>query len=1233
MTSILFVGSNQAAAAPLTGTVTISGTPAPGRTITANPEGWEPNSTFSYQWSRSGQAIATTRNVRILDDDVADTIYMVTVTAQKNGFEDGVAQQSITVQTSVPSAPSGLTAVANGRAVQLAWSAPVNTGGMPLYTYRVQYRPTTGGSWKTFAHSDSPATSLTVTGLPGGTDYQFRVSSVNTVGVSIPTSPVTATTAPPDAPTTPGAPTAVAGYSRVTLTWTQPANAAAAAPFAYIVECYRDSGTAIQAPGYPLHQWVRCPSASEGASPTPNAGGQVSYAVTGLPQYYYKFRVTAVNMTGASAVSAESNRLRPNTSAPSRPRNMAGVVASDGMSITLTWNPPANLYGTPLKQYELRWYQNGRYVPLPTDDRGIVPADQPRRYVWTGYERDESSASPLGKNFYLGVFACNVDDVCSSRTRIRVRLGTPRPPTGIQTVGHDGEGYVAWTPGVISSIYGPTAYYEVEYRTGAAGYTRVTAANSNYPAITIPGLTNGKQYDVRVRAVGFNGRATAWLTTTHHTPLKPVAGTGRALGPVGDLTGQTGVERVHLTWTAPAPSADQPAAVDYLIERSNAPTGPWLVVRDGLSTETAVTVGNLRAGSQYYLRVRAINVNGLSAPSVTGPFEPTAATAPGVPTNFFGQASDNAVELSWQRPADDGGAVITAYPIQYREFGTPEWLAVPEDEEDEDESDEDDPADEEEVEAPTSFLFAGLDMDTAYEFRIAASNHAGDSEWSAPIRVTTGILSDPPTGLAAVGRYEAVGLSWTPPVYTGSQPIIGYRIEYRPQNSVQPWSVLDTLSDATMATVRNLVNGQVYDFQVRTVTYVGVSEPAMISATPGGLLVCDPPTNLTGLAGITSAALMWTAPSNAVACEVEDYIVEYRLAGDPTWTAWIEWQHEPSTETAALVEDLIHNSAYEFRVSAYNGAISDPSNVLQLTIDGSYEVPYAPEDVWSEAGYGVATLHWMAPSWDGGTPVVDYTVQVRQATAAVWDVYDDGVSADLQAVLELDPTLNFNCRVAARNVLGRGPYSDAVDCRSLVPPQAPAAPVGLTATAQDQAAALAWTAPSDNGGADITSYLVRYRSSGGSWTEQAVATATPTSVVVSGLANGTAYDFQVAAVNLAGHGAWSSTATATPDDGVVPPPVAPVNVTADVQVGCEQAVVSWSALADAVVDHYAVDYKLSSATAWTTRDAAAGQLSTTIAGLTAGAYDFRVQAVNAKGAGPWSTAVTATVVACLVAPT
>ena len=81
--------------------------------------------------------------------------------------------------------------------------------------------------------------------------------------------------------------------------------------------------------------------------------------------------------------------------------------------------------------------------------------------------------------------------------------------------------------------------------------------------------------------------------------------------------------------------------------------------------------------------------------------------------------------------------------------------------------------------------------------------------------------------------------------------------------------------------------------------------------------------------------------------------------------------------------------------------------------------------------------------------------------------------------------------------------------------------------------ALSWTAPASDGGTAITGYRIvdskRTGQTWSPWVSADQAAAAGTQAVVSGLVNGSAYVFHVAALNEAGQGLFSSSGVlATP---------------------------------------------------------------------------------------------------------
>ena len=103
----------------------------------------------------------------------------------------------------------------------------------------------------------------------------------------------------------------------------------------------------------------------------------------------------------------------------------------------------------------------------------------------------------------------------------------------------------------------------------------------------------------------------------------------------------------------------------------------------------------------------------------------------------------------------------------------------------------------------------------------------------------------------------------------------------------------------------------------------------------------------------------------------------------------------------------------------------------------------------------------------------------------------------------------------------------------------PGAPIGLSALAGDDSVSLSWSAPSFDGGSQLTGYRVyRGTSPGGETLLQ--STGTGTSFADTTALNGTTYYYKVSAENALGEGPLSNEASATPSDLV--PPLEPLPV-------------------------------------------------------------------------------------------
>jgi hypothetical protein len=206
------------------------------------------------------------------------------------------------------------------------------------------------------------------------------------------------------------------------------------------------------------------------------------------------------------------------------------------------------------------------------------------------------------------------------------------------------------------------------------------------------------------------------------------------------------------------------------------------------------------------------------------------------------------------------------------------------------------------------------------------------------------------------------------------------------------------------------------------------------------------------------------------------------------------------------------------------------------------------------------------------------------------------------------------------------PEGVAVSPQAAVPPPAvPAAPTIGSATFGNASATVRWTPPAADGGSAITGYLVRVVDSTGAQVGALrPAEATATSLVVTGLTNGSGYRFQVAAANAAGTGPNSALSAV-----VVPAtvPGAPVIGTAvpGTAGGAVTATAQWNPPANdrgSAVTGYRVRALRISATgtvlATTTSAVQPGSARQLTMTLQTGNYRFTVQAINKAGPGPRS---------------
>lgn len=250
---------------------------------------------------------------------------------------------------------------------------------------------------------------------------------------------------------------------------------------------------------------------------------------------------------------------------------------------------------------------------------------------------------------------------------------------------------------------------------------------------------------------------------------------------------------------------------------------------------------------------------------------------------------------------------------------------------------------------------------------------------------------------------------------------------------------------------------------------------------------------------------------------------------------------------------------------------------------------------------------------------------VANGSARCWGVNDSGQLGSGYGANQATPTPVTN--------LDGSPTARKVGLGSVVAtlPAQPGPPTFTSAVATSTSTIeLTWSAPGDDGGADITDYQVEYRIVGApgdlTWITVPHDPTPATSMTVGSLTSGATYAFRVAAITSAGVGAWSDESESVRTLRLPGAPGTPVVVTRSpttITVRWSEAPANGSA-----VTLYLVQSRAGSGS-WVTlsRDDAQSRTATFTNLRPGTSYTFRVRAGSAAGDGPWSSVSTPVVAA------
>lgn len=508
--------------------------------------------------------------------------------------------------------------------------------------------------------------------------------------------------------------------------------------------------------------------------------------------------------------------------------------------VVVTWKQPAVEGSSPILGYYIDRCEVGTHHWAQCNDNPVMYA----RFPVTGLVE--------GRSYMFRVRAFNKEGVSRpSRVseavvamdpsdRARLRAGPSAPWTGMikfteedPTVGvvpgeptdvvvtEATKSYVvlAWKPPVQRGHEG-VMYYIEKCVSGADAWQRVnTGMPVKSPRFALFDLAEGNSYNFRVRCCNSAGVSESSASTGEIT-------VGDILH-LPDAPGSPVVARntdtsVVVFWAA---SKDVSHLVGYYIECSEVGTDVWMPCNNKPVKQTRFVCHGLTTGANYVFRVKAINAAGYSHNSSNSDavIVKAAVAVPGIPTGVaLLEAVKDYMLLAWSEPANNGGADVRGYFVDYRTVKgdvVGKWHEM-----------------NHQALTTASYKAENLKENVFYQFQVRAMNMAGVSKaslHSATLECKEWTITVPgaPVGLHVLEvRDTAAVVLWEPPAYDGRSPVNGYYLDLKVASAGEDgWkAVHEKVNKAKYIKVTGLKAGASYVFRVRAQNLAGVGKPSAL---------------------------------------------------------------------------------------------------------------------------------------------------------------------------------------------------------------------------------------------------------------------------------------------------------------------------------------------------------------------------------------------------------------------
>jgi hypothetical protein len=590
-------------------------------------------------------------------------------------------------------------------------------------------------------------------------------------------------------------------------------------------------------------------------------------------------------------------------------------------------------------------------------------------------------------------------------------------------------------------------------------------------------------------------------TVTVATPSEPTT-----------VTASATTTSIAVSWAAPGRNGT--SALDgYTARAYTTREGNTVAATCSTLGATTCTLNGLTNNVTYYVDVYASNGTGNGVVGPRSRLAVRTGVVPGAPTGVGATVNGNGtVPVTWAAPTTGGAATgYTATAFDAASGGTAVSSCT--------------------STGALTCTLPPLPLGSTYYVSVRASNASGFGAASTPrVAVTPATVPDAPRVVAAYPGSTKAEVVFSHPLSHGGTAITGYTVRaFTTVNGTVPAATCNPTTLSTTAqmhcTLSGLTNGTTYSVDVVATNPSGTGAASSPRPSVRPATTPDAPAapTLTPTAGTIDVS--WTAPANPGGA-ISAYTVQAFAVADGTTVAG---QCTTTGATSCTINGLSPETAFWVQVRATNPSGQGAPSVRAATTT----LAAGPSDAALVSnliiGKTATRVAWRPPTVNAAA-VTGYTARAFTVSSGGVAVASCSTAATARdcTISGLTANTNYWFQVTANRggVLTLSPRAEGRTLRTNVP----GAPAITTRTPGPSQVTVNWNAPTTTGGSAITGYMVRAYTSSNSATVvgSCSTTGTRACTVLTGLAPGTTYWFEVTAMNANGPGIPSARLSSTP---------------------------------------------------------------------------------------------------------